>query len=63
MKVKRADAVAIFDSVSNVRGREQKKEITAVMAPKPTVQTAPFVMVLRYSAPIRTWSAWSNDEQ
>ena len=56
--MKKAEAVAIFDSVSNVLGKEQKKEMIAVIAPKPTVQTAPFDMVFKYSAPIRTWRAW-----
>ena len=54
MKVKKAEAVASFERVSNVRGKEQIQEIIAVIAPKPTVHTAPFVIVFKYSAPIRT---------
>lgn len=53
--VKNADSVASFERVSNVLGSEQKNEMTAQIAEKPTVQTAPPVMVFRYLAPVRTW--------
>jgi hypothetical protein len=55
MNVKTAERVASFDRVSNVLGREQKKERTAQIAEKPTVHTAPPLMVFRYLAPIKTW--------
>lgn len=58
MNVKNAERVAILDRVPKVRGREQKKEMTATMAEKPTVHTAPSLMVFRYLAPIRTWRPW-----
>ena len=39
MKVKKAEAVASLESVSNVRGKEQIQEMTVMMAEKPIVQT------------------------
>ena len=38
MNVKKAEAAANFERVLKVRGREARKEMTAPMAPKPTVQ-------------------------
>ncbi len=54
-KVKNADMVAILERVENVRGSEQKKEMTAMMTEKPTVHTLWLVMVFRYFAPVKTW--------
>lgn len=53
-KVKKAESVASFERVSNVRGKEQRKEMTAMMAENPTVQTPPLVMVFKYFAPVKT---------
>ena len=58
-KVKKAERVASLERVSNVRGREQKKERTAQIAEKPTVHTAWPLMVFRYLAPVRTWRPWA----
>ena len=55
MNVKKADRVASLDRVSKVLGSEQKKERTAQIAEKPTVHTAPPLMVFKYLAPIKTW--------
>lgn len=54
IKVKKADRVASFESVSNVLGREHKKDITATIAENPTVHNPPLLIVFRYSAPIKT---------
>lgn len=54
MKVKNAERVASLERVSNVLGREQTSERTAQMAEKPTVQTAPPLIVFRYLAPVKT---------
>jgi hypothetical protein len=53
MKVKNAERVASFASVSKVLGREQTKDTTAIIAEKPIVQTVLLVIVLRYFAPTR----------
>ena len=58
MNVKKAESVASFERVSNVLGKEQKKHMTAMMAEKPTVQTLPLVIVLRYLAPVITCRPW-----
>jgi len=39
MNVKKAETAPALESVLKVRGNEQKKETTAPMAAKPTVQT------------------------
>ena len=54
-KVKKAERVASLESVLNVLGSEQTKEMTAKMAAKPTVHTLWLVIVLRYLAPVKTW--------
>ncbi len=59
MNVKNAESVANLERVSNVRGREHTKDRIAQMAEKPTVHTAPLLMVLRYLAPVRTWRPYS----
>ena len=59
MKVKKAEKVASLDRALKVLGSEQSQERTVQMAEKPTVQTAPLDMVLRYFAPVRTWRPWS----
>ena len=59
MKVKKAEKVASLDRVLKVRGSEQSQESTVQMAEKPTVQTAPLDMVLRYFAPVKTWRPWN----
>ena len=60
--VKIAERVASFERVSNVLGREQTKETTAIIAEKPTVHTAPPVMVFRYLAPVKTWRPWGYQQ-
>ena len=52
--VKNADRVASFERVSNVLGSEQTQESTAQIAEKPTVHTAPPLMVFKYLAPVKT---------
>ena len=59
-KVKKAEAVAILESVENVRGSEQKKEIIAIMTANPTVHMLWLVIVFRYLAPVRTWRPCCN---
>ena len=55
MKVKKAENPAKVESVPNVRGREQAQDAMATMAENTMVQTPllPFVIVLRYLAPVR----------
>lgn len=60
MKVKKAEKVASLDRVLKVRGSEQTQESRVQMAEKPTVQTAPSDMVLRYFAPVKTWRPWNH---
>lgn len=57
-KVKKADRVATLDNVLNVRGNEKKNEIMATIAENATVHTAPFDIVLRYSAPTTQCRPW-----
>jgi hypothetical protein len=57
-KVKKAETVAMWARVPNVRGKEQKNEAIATIREKTTVQTAPPDMVLRYSAPTTQCRPW-----
>lgn len=54
INVKKAETVASFERVSNVLGREHKKQITATIAENPTVHKPPLLIVFKYLAPIKT---------
>lgn len=61
MKVKKADAKASLESMSKVRGSEHSQEMIIMMTEKMTVlqvMVLASVIVLRYSAPMRTWRPW-----
>lgn len=55
IKVKKADAVASRERAENVRGSEQKKAITAMIAEYPIVQTWPGATVFKYLEPTKQW--------
>ena len=58
--VKNAESVASLERVSKVLGREQMKEMIAMITEKPIVQTEWLVIVFRYLAPVKTWSPYRD---
>lgn len=54
IKVKKADKVASLESVSDVLGKEHKKDINAMIAENAAVHNPPLLIVFKYLAPIKT---------
>ena len=55
MKVKKAEAVAILDKVSKVRGSEKIQDIRANMKENTIVHVPWFEIVFNHLAPVRQW--------